>query len=266
MLKTYLGKIRNALQQNQESELGKIGRLPRYTPGEIELFGSRISFPDASSFYFIYKEIFEKEIYKFSSKSNAPLIIDCGANIGISVLYYKKQYPEAKVIAFEPESKIFEFLQSNLKANDINDAVLINKAVWNNDETLHFSNEGADASRISELDSDKEFGSTYPVEAVRLSKYINEPVDFLKLDIEGAEVEVIKEVEHKLKWVENIFIEYHSFYNRPQELDIILSILSRNGFRYYVNTPTDLRKHPFIDRESTFLSFDNFLNIYAMKA
>ena len=55
-----------------------------------------------------YRELFCKEMYQFNSLSDEPVILDCGSNIGLSVLYFKTIYPKAKVWAFEPDAANFE--------------------------------------------------------------------------------------------------------------------------------------------------------------
>jgi len=246
----------------QQRELARLSSLARYTPGSFIRNGKELSFPDARSFAFIYKEIFNENIYRFNSEKVAPFIIDCGANIGMSVIYFKELFPDAEVIAFEPEREIAKFLEKNITAMDLEKVTLVKKAVWKEDGSLMFLNEGADASRISSVGDMDATKSSYEVEAVRLSRYIDREVDLLKLDIEGAETEVLREIEGKLGHVRRLFIEYHSPENGAQELDDILRILSRNHFRYYIDCPFRMRRSPFVDRES-FLSFDFFLNIFA---
>ena len=67
-------------------------------PGSTLLFGKDFEFVDGYSFLFLHDEIIEKEIYKFSTDDSAPYIIDGGANIGLSVLYFKQSYPNAKIL------------------------------------------------------------------------------------------------------------------------------------------------------------------------
>jgi FkbM family methyltransferase len=266
MIMWITGKMQRVrlLFDKRYQELSRLSRLPRYTPGSFDWGESKISFPDAASFVFMYKELFIGHIYKFKSDKKPPFIIDCGANIGMSVIYCKELFPEARIIAFEPEKKIFSYLEKNITALKLENVELINKAVWKEEGTIQFSNEGADASRISSLHAEDQFQSHYDVQAVRLSSYIDRTVDFLKLDIEGAEIEVIKEIEGKLKFVNHLFIEYHSFENAPQELDILLSILTRQHFHYYIDSPNRSISSPFVEK-SSFYSFDFFLNIYAFK-
>jgi len=262
--KIFLRKILD-LVSGKQKEFKKLSKLPRYTPGEYSFKNAKLEFPDAASFVFTYRELFGEQIYKFQSKKKEPLIIDCGANIGLSVIYFKEQFPNSKIIAFEPERTIFSYLKKNIESLGLTGINLQNKAVWSKNEVLSFRNEGADASRIAVLHDENEgFKSFYEVEAVKLSDYIDQEVDLLKLDIEGAEVKVIEEIEPKLKFVRNIFIEYHSFTKTDQELDHILNILSRNNFHYYIDSPNRMKRMPFVE-DTSFLSFDFFLNIYAVK-
>ena len=136
--------------------------------------------------------------------------------------------------------------------------------MWKEDTELKFLSEGADAGRVIKGQPEANATNINKIEVERLSKYINQEVDFLKIDIEGSEVEVITEIEDKLHYVNNIFIEYHSFVNKSQELDKILTILSRNNFRYYIYSPSKLRQQPFIDKTEV-LSIDCLLNICATK-
>jgi FkbM family methyltransferase len=239
--------------------------IPRYTPGEFILNNHVINFPDSASFYSIYKELFQNQIYKFITDHKQPLIIDCGANIGLSVIYFKQLYPQAKIVAFEPDAEIYSYLEKNInKLPEAGDVKLYKKALWDSNGILQFKNEGADAGRLSLENDTTSFNKIIEVESVKLSEFITEPVSFLKIDIEGAEMKVIEEIEQKLHLVDNMFIEYHSFEKLPQELDKILAILSRNNFRYYLDTPGKIRSNPFTDK-TTYSSFDFLINIYAIR-
>lgn len=272
--RTTIGKVSHRLKRwvndegAMERKAGPIERLmsiPRYTPGEVVIEDSVLHFPDSVSFRFIYKELFENHIYRFNSIDRSPLIIDCGANIGLSVLYFKQLYPQSRIIAFEPDDEIFTYLEKNTSRYKNQDVQLVKKAVWNENGTIEFKSEGADAGRVSLSDDTTEFKGVVKVETVRLRELINEPVGFLKIDIEGSEVKVMEDIEDKLSYVQNLFVEYHSFANRPQELEKLLAILSRAGFRYYLDTPGKIRNNPFTD-ELVYCSFDMLVNVFATRS
>ena len=76
------------------------------------------------------------------------------------------------------------------------------------------------------------------VNSVRLSTYVNQEVDFLKLDVEGAELGVIQELSKsaKLKYMKQIAIEYHHHIIRDQDvLSQILGTLENSGFGYQIS-------------------------------
>lgn len=238
----------------------KLRKTPRYTQTSTNILGKEIQLVDTASFLFMYKEIFEQQIYKFKSKNTQPFIIDCGANIGLSVLYFKELYPQSKIVAFEPDIKVFNVLKSNVQRFGLSDVELINKAVWKSETTLEFMSEGADGGRVIQLEKDKE---KYKISTVRLGEYLSKPVDFLKVDIEGAETEVIKDCQDLLVNVENLFVEYHSFGNEPQTLHIILNILSGAGFRLHIH---QMRPSPQPCYQLDIYSgMDMILNIFAFR-
>tara|TARA_B100000963_G_scaffold335460_1_gene329599 strand:+ start:2931 stop:3749 length:819 start_codon:yes stop_codon:yes gene_type:complete len=229
----------------------------RFKAGISNYFGFDMHYVDAPTFVHGGHEIIEKCIYEFKPKIEDPLIIDCGANIGLATLYFKKAFPKAKIIAFEPDPVICSTLKKNLEINSFEDVKVEQKAVWIHSDGVKFRTEGAFSGRIpKDMDKDK----INFVESISLKEIINEPVQFLKLDIEGAENEVIFDIESKLKFVENLFIEYHSYYNEEQKLPEILQLLKRKGFRIHIQEAF-VREKPFIDKE-TCLGMDLQLNIY----
>lgn len=242
-------------------DLERLKSMPRFAIGQTNLLGNTLTFVDNASFFFIQEELFNKQIYKFISKNSTPYIIDAGANIGLSVIYFKNLYPNAEIIAFEPDDKVFQALESNVKSFKLENVMLIKKALWNQETILEFMSEGADAGRVA-IESDKQSIIKVPTE--RLRKYLNRKVDFLKIDIEGAETTVLEDCADLLHNVENLFVEYHSFVDKPQNLHQLLAILTQAGFRYNVQQIGIFSVHPFVEINSS-LSMDNQLNIFATR-
>lgn len=258
-----LSKIKGLLFQHK---LRRFARKKRYEPIEIIIEGRKFKAPDAHSFAFTYDEIFNKEIYSFESTNNNPLIIDCGANIGLSILFFKKLYPSSNIIAFEPDPTIYSYLTNNLDSYAFDNVVTYNLGVWKEQSTLKFWKEGSDAGRIiSPFDSFPNDGIEIPT--VRLSKYLSdvEKVDLLKIDIEGAELDVVQEISGHMHKIERLFVEYHSFKNSVQHLDVLLSLLKLSGFRYIISTPIVFNKKPFKRMVSPF-GMDMVLNIHCFKS
>ena len=120
--------------------------------------------------------------------------------------------------------------------------------------------EGADAGRVVESDGTEK---TYRVDTVRLAEFLGQPVSLLKLDIEGAETEVLEDCKELLGNVEHLFVEYHSFIHRKQTLHRIIDILSEAGFRIHIHPPLTSPR-PFY-RRKIHLGMDMQLNIFAFR-
>ncbi|MEZ4805422.1 MAG: hypothetical protein R2852_08040 [Bacteroidia bacterium] len=88
----------------------RYGNIKRYQFRKIIIEGNKFRLPDVKSFIWQYYEIFLK-YYNFESQVENPIIIDCGANIGMSAFYFKKLYPKSSLYCFEADPKIFNFLK-----------------------------------------------------------------------------------------------------------------------------------------------------------
>ena len=228
-------------------------------PGSIRLEGMKITYNDAQALLGMYFEIYYKEHYRFETATAQPLIIDCGANIGLSVLYFAKKFPNATIIAIEADPKIAVILKSNLQKNGCN-AEVIEKAAWsNNDSMLSFGQAGADASSIFATEN------VIQVPTMRFKDLLQQypHIDMVKIDIEGAELEVISDSYKALHHADHVFVEYHSFPNQPQQLHQLLEQLSSQGFRYKI---VSARKeiHPFMQHMQV-QEMDVQLNVFFRK-
>ena len=240
--------------------LQRLKAFPRHTKTTASLLNMEIQLVDAASFLFQYKEIFQKQIYQFPAQTSAPRIIDCGANIGLSVIYFKRLYPESRIIAFEPDPSIFAVLEQNIKQCGYADIELINKAVWTEETTLEFLPDGSDGGRMVQMSAER---PRIQVPTARMKDYLNEPVDFLKIDIEGAETEVLQSCQDELFNVRYLFIEYHSFANEKQTLLTIMQILYAAGFRVYIHSH-NVSRQPFETRK-IMSGMDMQLNLFAYR-
>ena len=209
---------------------------------DVNFLDYTFDLPDAPSFIGQFKEIFLDEIYRFEPINEVPVILDCGSNIGTSLLYFGLNYPNARIVAYEADEVIAKLSIENLKRNGISNVTVINSAVWVNAIGIEFSQEGGDGGSINGA------GNRKTVSSIRLKDVLQNEIsiDLLKIDIEGAEYEVMMDCSDSLNMVENIFIEYHSWNSSAQKLSEILEVLERNGFRYYIDNVTN-RKQPFID-------------------
>jgi FkbM family methyltransferase len=225
----------------------------------VPFLNKKISFVSRDEFLHTAEEIFINEIYKQQLPENA-LIIDCGANIGLSVLYLKLQTPSARIIAFEPDENNFQLLKTNVSHFGFTDLTLRKEAVWIEDTTLQFESQGSLMGHISENASTN---AAVKVKATRLKDLIQQHVHFLKIDIEGAEYKVVKDIADSLHNVRHFFLEYHGTFEQNNELNDIFQILKASGFSYYIKHAIDKHPTPFLRKQSP--DYDVQLNIFAFR-
>lgn len=183
-------------------------------------------------------ELYGKHYYDFHSAKPRPVIFDVGALIGETVLYFKDQFPQAKITAFEPSPRSFKLLRQNIVQNNLKDVRLINAAVSGQAGLMNFYTDKNPSSPWGRGDSlmpsrfnNPQISRVVKVPTVKLSKYITGNIDLLKIDIEGAETEVIREIEPKLHFVKQIIMEFHSSsFNPENKYSTIIHILKNHRY------------------------------------
>jgi FkbM family methyltransferase len=233
------------------------------SPGKLRkhrLFGKDIVYLSPTELLHGLKEIFIEEVYKQELPAK-PYILDCGANIGLSVIYLKRLFPDAEIIAFEPDEQNFRLLEQNVRTFGYSDVVLKKEAVWVEDTILKFVSDGSMSSKI-ETGSNAQ---TVDVSASRLKGYLNRKVDFLKIDIEGAEFSVMMDIEDELKLVNNLFLEYHGTFEQNKELTQLIELITKCGFHYYIKEATGIYETPFARMKNPVISYDVQLNIFCFR-
>jgi len=253
-------KINRAVQKifkQISKETREINRISRISTGGIHntsLFGRNFEFLNPQTFIGQYHEIFIKEIFYFQPTNEDPVILDCGSNIGMSILYFKRSYPNSKILGFEPDPFVFEILKRNVKSFRLENVELINKGIWKDKGKLRFDQDMNDSGHISS-------SGNIEIDVITLYQYLNKRIDFLKIDIEGSELEVITSLDGCLANVSQVFIEYHSRVSENQNLHCLLDIMQRNFFRFYIlNNSVKINK-PFMNIKSGNIQYDNLLNI-----
>ena len=247
--------------ENESNERERLKQMPRYVAGQTQLFGRTIEFVDACTYLLMYNDLFERQLYRFETASVHPLIIDGGANIGLSSIYFKRLYPKSKLIAFEPDPVIFEVLRRNCSAFGLTEVELVAKALWSSETVLSFEPEGSCAGRIYQ---GRQVDAGRAVKTCRLRDYLQRPVALLKLDIEGAETEVLRDCADLLINAEHIFVEHHSFLDRPQDLHIVINLLQQAGFRLFIEAAAPAPQ-PLVQR-TIICGMDVQLNIFGFRA
>lgn len=187
----------------------------------------KFSFPGYKDLLQLFLETFIEKDYQFKSTKSSPFIIDCGSNLGMSLLFFKTIFPDAEILAFEPSPSSFTFLTKNIKDNNLTRINVVNKALSNKKGECFFQDNTA-FSLCSKLTENKS-GDVVKVESVLLSEYIKRPVDFLKMDVEGAEISIFQDLDEsgKINFIKEMVIECHGL----EAFSFVLNTLNKNGFK-----------------------------------
>jgi FkbM family methyltransferase len=207
-----------------------------------QLFGFTVQFFNYELFLFLFEEIFIWKQYDFTAATDRPIIFDCGSNIGMSILYLKRLYPNCIIVGFEPDKNTFELLKENVSRNRLQHVTLFNRAVSDTTGTIDFySDPDLPGSLAMTARPERGLKARAQVETTPLSDHVSGEIDFLKMDIEGAEECAIEELSrhNKLKLVKEMVFEYHH-HERPEQdtLAGVLATLERNGFGYEISALT----------------------------
>jgi FkbM family methyltransferase len=237
--KGYLSTHRSAKLSNMTQAAHRVYHVCTHSPKTILYrVAGRLPFLNHCKFRFWWKghyfcarpvdgvalqEIYLEDEYGFAARilagaenSSRPIIIDGGANIGLFSLAMLVAHENATVYSLEPDARTFQILSRNASANPDLRWRVFPLALWKTSGPLKFgATASSTASRIYELTPE---GRVETVEAITLSGFISSQslsrIDFLKLDIEGAEEAVLREGEAVLDRVEHVVVEIH-----PQRAD-----------------------------------------------
>ncbi len=154
----------------------------------------------------LFHILVEQEL-NINSKNKPQVIIDAGAFAGFSSIYFANVFPEATIIAIEPDIENFSQLTINTKK--YSNIIRINKALWHTDGLA--LNLSVDNSHLGSHISNHKTGQK--IESISLNylvkKYNIKSIDLLKIDIEGAEKEIFRKNTDWLAITKKILIELH---------------------------------------------------------
>jgi FkbM family methyltransferase len=258
-VKSLLLKILRRVPSKEGKLLRAAARYPRFTPHRFSYLGLNIEVSDFLSVAWQIKEFFGDKRMEFKSNRVDPVIIDCGSNVGISALYFKSLFPKARIYCYEADPHIAEILRRNLENNGAVDVEVFQKVVWTHSNGVFFGSEGADGGSVHNTQN----ATFFPSVCLREVLQQREAIDLLKIDIEGAEVAVLQDCVNELHRVKYLYVEYHSFTDQPQELDVLLRLLKESGFRYYIHRIGAFHEQPFVKVENTIM--DVQLDIHAIR-
>jgi len=161
-----------------------------------------------------YNEFFSLKLYDQIDVDNLKVVLDIGANIGLWTKYIKSRNAQ-KIYCFEPNKKALESLMGAFKGDE--SVIISDKAVNGQRGNLQFFFDQGNSTSSSLLDVYDKNSSSYEVEAITLEDALNctgsNFVDLVKIDIEGAEFDVLENASlETIERVHSFLIEFHSFY------------------------------------------------------
>jgi FkbM family methyltransferase len=203
----------------------------RRTSGRIAIAPYEFEYADAMTAWPQWDEIFVRYSLAFETAIPQPRILDCGANIGLASLYFKRQFPNARITAFEADPALAAVCRRNLASNGVDDVEVRDTAIWTSAGTVEFVCEGSDSGAIAAL-KPSVTGANTEVPAERLYDWLNESVDLLKLDIEGAEAPVLSDCRDRLHNVRAMTIDLHEFNATCRQTGTLFDLLAGAGFTF----------------------------------
>ena len=180
----------------------------------------RVSLSDAIPYYLNYLEYFVQKKYEKWLNSSYKLVVDVGANVGVFSSYMLMSEYASKIVAVECDHKALKDLKKNFKHNT--NVTVIEKALHYSEEPITFYHSPENPVISSTLSPDQleshmagvKGNVVVTVPTVTLKELIDvyEEIDLLKIDIEGAEYDVILKTDFSVfAHINNIFLECHFF-------------------------------------------------------
>src|SRR5262245_40297601 len=187
----------------------------------------------------LYREIFLRRDYAFELGTRTPTIVDCGSNIGTSIAFFKRLYPQARVIGFEPHPKLFPVLRANLDRNGMKDVELHNCALGKEEGTASFFVSANPGFLRSSLRSDRGGDIRITCKLERVSDHLRklDTIDLLKIDVEGAERLIMDDLVSSglITRPRHYVLEYHLNIGEDRsDLSSMLRVFEEHGYDYNV--------------------------------
>jgi FkbM family methyltransferase len=205
-------------------------RAPVKTPGSVPWRGRPLHYVDGAAVFGQLHEIFQAGVYDFATPEKTPRIIDCGAHVGVGVIRWRELFPAADITAIEADPEIVVRLRKNLSVRADAKTEVISAAAWIENGEISFCRTSADNGHIDPNARDK-------IPARDLAELCRSRVDFLKLDIEGAEQAVMEHLHKRgvLPNVRRLACEWHQWTEEAPALHRALEQLVNAGFIYRIS-------------------------------
>lgn len=154
----------------------------------------------------VYDEVFVDKEYVLEL-GDPEFILDAGAHIGMSSVYFASRYPNATVVAVEPDVENFKVLSRN--AAKWPNIKPINAGLWRHKARLKVDDPSVESWGITVSETDTDNG----LEGLGVADIMNlfgvQQIDVLKLDVEGSEIEVLGNSAGWMASVKTLVVELH---------------------------------------------------------
>jgi FkbM family methyltransferase len=156
-----------------------------------------------------FGHVFITDAYGFLLTRQPSIIIDAGANAGMSAVYFALRYPMAKIVAIEPEPSNFAMLKKNSRL--FPQIIPVNAALWSHEGFVHLRDNGGGHWAMSTIECQAATEPTVPATTLQalMQKLRIQYVDLLKVDVEGAECEIFEDATPWINRVGVICAELH---------------------------------------------------------
>jgi FkbM family methyltransferase len=206
---------------------------------EADVLRFHVNYLSEGWFRYLLSEIFIGGEYFFEAETDSPVILDCGANIGLATLFFKHLYPKARVSAFEADPTTAYVLQKNIDQNHLEKVFAYNLLLSNAEgEHPFYLATDEDGSPLMSAEPNRLLSNRkIMVKAAKLSHFVDGPVDFLKLDVEGSEFDVLTDLKctGKISCIRRMVIEYHhGIGDQASRLGSFLALLEGEAFNYQI--------------------------------
>ena len=181
-------------------------------------------------------EVFVAEAYKLPEGLKARQvrrIVDVGANVGYTCVYWLTNFPKAQVTAFEPHPAHVDLIRAHLEINRWGNKVVLHPAAAGaQDGRTFLTDDGGHSSTTSEARP-----NTIAVPQVDWFACVgDEPIDILKMDIEGGEYELLSDERFASLRIGTIVMEWHTSDEHPGGAEWCLSRLRSLGYSTTVSS------------------------------
>jgi FkbM family methyltransferase len=210
--------------------------LTENRPGETRIYlrpiSKRVVLRRQTTDWACLEKVFIAGEYNSPFQLSPRIIVDAGANIGMATLFFVRQYPQAHVVAIEPELLNFEMLKRN--CDGIANVTLIRAALWPENRELKIENPDAAAWAFAVSEACCTSDNSLRVPAITVPEILHrlnaDHIDLLKIDIEGSELKLFSNGSDKwLDKVRCIVIELHDRFT-PGCSDAFYSALASRQF------------------------------------